>query len=185
MEKKDTTYTSFELMKIFGIKKGSWDYLKRKLNLDDYAEKIKTDKKDKYIYTNEAYKILQENYKEKAVTEITESPKMMLLIQNNENLKLQVEQEKEQTKFWKDLYNEVKKDKENKENQINKLNREIGDIKIDCDRKIRDEQDIKVSAISQIQFETDKKIEEYKNTINTLNFRKRLKFLFKRKFDIE
>ena len=114
-----TTYTSFELMKIFGIKKGSWDYLKKKLNLDEYAERIKTDKKDKYIYTDEAYKILQKNYKEKVQQEVMESPKMMLLVQSNENLKAQIQQQKATLSEYKQIsskfetmYNEEKNKKE-------------------------------------------------------------------------
>ena len=76
----DTKYSSFDLMKIFGIKKGSWFNLKNKLQLDNYAETIIEGNQKKFVYTQEAYNVLKENYNKKAVKEIKENPKMLILI---------------------------------------------------------------------------------------------------------
>ena len=54
-------YTSYELMEIFNIKKGSWYNLKNKFNLDLYAEKIIDNNKTKYLYNEQAYEILKNN----------------------------------------------------------------------------------------------------------------------------
>lgn len=59
MEKK---YTSFELMKIFNIKKGSWYNLKKHLNLDMYSEKIIENNKPKFLYNEQAYELLNDKF---------------------------------------------------------------------------------------------------------------------------
>ena len=46
----ETKYTSFDLMKIFGIKKGSWYNVKNKFNLDLYSEQILDGKQVKFVY---------------------------------------------------------------------------------------------------------------------------------------
>lgn len=61
MENNNYKYTSYELMKIFNIKKGSWYNLKNKFNLDLYAEKIVDNNKTKYFYNEQAFEILKNN----------------------------------------------------------------------------------------------------------------------------
>ena len=61
MENNDNKYTSYELMEIFNIKKGSWYNLKNKFNLDLYAEKIIDNNKTKYLYNEQAFEILKNN----------------------------------------------------------------------------------------------------------------------------
>ena len=50
----ETKYTSFDLMKIFGIKKGSWYNVKNKFNLDLYSEQILDGKQVKFVYNQQA-----------------------------------------------------------------------------------------------------------------------------------
>ena len=61
MENNDNKYTSYELMEMFNIKKGSWYNLKNKFNLDLYAEKIINNNKTKYLYNEQAFEILKNN----------------------------------------------------------------------------------------------------------------------------
>ena len=57
----ETTYTSFDLMKIFGIKKGSWYNVKNKFELDQFSEQIYEGKQIKFVYNQQAYDILKED----------------------------------------------------------------------------------------------------------------------------
>ena len=59
----ETIYTSFDLMKIFGIKKGSWYNIKNKFDLDLYSEQILDGKQVKFVYNQQAYEILKNNYR--------------------------------------------------------------------------------------------------------------------------
>ena len=61
MENNENKYTSYELMEMFNIKKGSWYNLKNKFNLDLYAEKIINNNKTKYLYNEQAFEILKNN----------------------------------------------------------------------------------------------------------------------------
>ena len=85
-------YTSFELMNTFGIKKGSWAYIKEKLELDKYGERVIIGKKEKFLYSQEAFDILKEEYKTKIVKEVQENPKMAGLVERvksfDENMSL-------------------------------------------------------------------------------------------------
>ena len=87
MNTNENTYTSFDFMKIFGIKKGSWNNVKKKYELDQYAKQIVDGKQIKFVYSQKAYEILKENYRKKIVEEIKENPKMFSLVQENETLK--------------------------------------------------------------------------------------------------
>lgn len=58
----ENKYTSFELMEIFNIKKGSWYNLRKKLNLDNYAEKVIDNNKTKFLYNEDAYNILRNKF---------------------------------------------------------------------------------------------------------------------------
>lgn len=55
-------YTSFELMDIFNIKKGSWYNLKKQLKLDDYSEKVVENNKPKFLYNEQAFELLKEKF---------------------------------------------------------------------------------------------------------------------------
>ena len=87
MKENENTYTSFDFMKIFGIKRGSWNNIKNKYNLDQYSERIIEGKQTKFIYSKEAYDVLKQNYQQKVVKEVRENPKMFSLIQENETLR--------------------------------------------------------------------------------------------------
>lgn len=58
----ENKYTSFELMEIFNIKKGSWYNLRKQLNLDNCAEKVIENNKPKFLYSEEAYNILKDKF---------------------------------------------------------------------------------------------------------------------------
>lgn len=58
----ENKYTSFELMEIFNIKKGSWYNLRKQLNLDNYAEKVIENNKPKFLYNEKAYNILRNKF---------------------------------------------------------------------------------------------------------------------------
>lgn len=108
-----TTYTSFDLMKIFGIKKGSWYNVKNKFNLDQFSEQIYEGKQIKFVYNQQAYNILKQNYQKKIVEEVRENPKMFSLIQENETLKATLNEYKQISSKFETMYNEEKAEKEN------------------------------------------------------------------------
>ena len=102
------TYTSFELMKIFNIKKGSWNYIKNKFNLDKFSESVIEDGKTKFIYNERAYDILKDYYSEQVIEEIKENPKILLLAQENTILKNTLEEYKEINIKFENMYLEEK-----------------------------------------------------------------------------
>lgn len=112
MNSNENTYTSFDFMKIFGIKKGSWNNVKKKYELDQYAEQIIEGKQVKFVYSQKAYDILKENYKQKIVEEIKENPKMFSLVQENETLKATLSEYKQISNKFETMYNDEKKNKE-------------------------------------------------------------------------
>lgn len=109
----ETTYTSFDLMKIFGIKKGSWYNVKNKFELDQFSEQIYEGKQIKFVYNQQAYDILKQNYQKKIVEEVRENPKMFSLIQENETLKATLNEYKQISSKFETMYNEEKAEKEN------------------------------------------------------------------------
>lgn len=109
----ENTYTSFDFMKIFGIKKGSWQNIKNKYNLDQYSEKILEGKQTKFVYNQQAYEILKENYQKKLVKEVKENPRMFSLIQENETLKATLEEYKTLNSKFENMYREERNTKEN------------------------------------------------------------------------
>lgn len=109
----ETKYTSFDLMKIFGIKKGSWYNVKNKFELDQFSEKIYEGKQIKFVYNQQAYDILKQNYQKKIVEEVRENPKMFSLIQENETLKATLNEYKQISSKFETMYNEEKEAKEN------------------------------------------------------------------------
>ena len=109
----ETKYTSFDLMKIFGIKKGSWYNVKNKFNLDKYSEQMYEGKQIKFVYNQQAYDILKQNYQKKIVEEVRENPKMFSLIQENETLKATLNEYKQISSKFETMYNEEKAEKEN------------------------------------------------------------------------
>lgn len=109
----ETKYTSFDLMKIFGIKKGSWYNVKNKFELDQFSEQIYEGKQIKFVYNQQAYDILKQNYQKKIVEEVRENPKMFSLIQENETLKATLSEYKQISSKFETMYNEEKAAKEN------------------------------------------------------------------------
>lgn len=109
----ETKYTSFDLMKIFGIKKGSWYNVKNKFELDQYSEQILEGKQVKFVYNQQAYEILKSNYQQKMVQEVKENPKMFSLIQENETLKATLNQYKQISSTFENMYKEERIQKEN------------------------------------------------------------------------
>ena len=109
----ETIYTSFDLMKIFGIKKGSWHNIKNKFNLDLYSEQIVDGKQLKFVYNQQAYEILKNNYQHKMVQEVKENPKMLLLIKENETLKATLSEFKQISSKFETMYNKERIEKEN------------------------------------------------------------------------
>lgn len=112
MERNENTYTSFDFMKIFGIKRGSWNNVKNKYGLDRYSQKIIDGKQAKFVYSQEAYEVLKENYQKKIVKEVKENPKMFSLIQENETLRGTLNEYKQISSKFESMYNEEKAKKE-------------------------------------------------------------------------
>ena len=112
MKENENIYTSFDFMKIFGIKRGSWNNIKNKYNLDQYSEKIIDGKQVKFVYSQEAYNILKQNYQRKIVEEVRENPKMFALIQENETLKATLNEYKQISSKFEVMYNEERTSKE-------------------------------------------------------------------------
>lgn len=100
-------------MKIFGIKKGSWYNIKNKFDLDLYSEQILDGKQVKFVYNQQAYEILKNNYQQKMVQEVKENPKMFSLIQENETLKAALSEYKQISLKFESMYNEERMEKEN------------------------------------------------------------------------
>ena len=113
MEQNETTFTSFDFMKIFGIKRGSWNSVKNKYGLDQYSQKIIDGKQVKFVYSQEAFNILKENYTQKIVEEVKENPKMFALLQENETLKSTLDEYKRISNKFETMYKEEKEKKEN------------------------------------------------------------------------
>ena len=107
-QNNNNTYTSFELMKIFNIKKGSWNYIKNKFDLDKFSQSVIEDGKTKYIYNEQAYNILKDYYSGQVIEEIKENPKMLLLAQENTILKNTLEEYKEINIKFENMYLEEK-----------------------------------------------------------------------------
>lgn len=112
MKENENIYTSFDFMKIFGIKRGSWNNIKNKYNLEQYSEKIIDGKQVKFVYSQEAYNILKQNYQRKVVEEVRENPKMFALIQENETLKATLNEYKQISSKFEVMYNEERTSKE-------------------------------------------------------------------------
>lgn len=145
------TYTSFELMKIFNIKKGSWNYIKNKFNLDKFSESVIEDGKTKFIYNEQAYDILKDYYSGQVIEEIKENPKMLLLAQENTILKNTLEEYKEINIKFENMYLEEK-------------NRNESFIEYNTELKIQ----------NNYLLEENKKIQEELEKIKNRNFFKRL-----------
>ena len=109
----ETIYTSFDLMKIFGIKKGSWYNVKTKFDLDLYSKQILDGKQVKFVYNQQAYEILKNNYQQKMVQEVKANPKMFSLIKENETLKATLSEYKQISLKFESMYNEERMEKEN------------------------------------------------------------------------
>lgn len=112
MNGNENIYTSFDFMKIFGIKRGSWNNIKNKYNLDQYSEKIIDGKQVKFVYSQDAYNILKQNYQKKVIEEVRENPKMFALIQENETLKATLNEYKQISSKFEVMYNEERTNKE-------------------------------------------------------------------------
>lgn len=156
---EDTKYSSFDLMKIFGIKRGSWFNLKNKLQLDNYAETIIEGNQKKFVYTQEAYNVLKENYNKKAVKEIKENPKMLILINENGQLKANIKKYEELSNKFEKLYKETSE--ENK--QLYKRNGSLLKENVDKDKQL---------------YEKDLQLEELKKENEKLKHRNLIKRIF-------
>ncbi len=128
MSYNEYKYSSFDLMNIFGIKKGSWQSVKKKYNLDNYATKIfdTSQNQNKFMYNEQAYNILKDNYNNKIIEEVKENPKMLALISENTTLKATIEEYKNLNTKFELMYNEEKQNKENilKDNITLQINNE-------------------------------------------------------------
>lgn len=141
---EDTKYTSFDLMRIFGIKKGSWYNIKNKFELDKYSQEIIEGKQKKFVYTQEAYDLLKENYTKKAVKEIKENPKMLILINENETLKANIKKYEELSNKFEKMYN--KAIEENK--QLYKRNGSLLKEGVEKDKQLN-EKDLELEKVKE------------------------------------
>lgn len=115
---ENNSYTSFDLMKIFNIKRGSWTSIKNKFDLDNYGQKVIIGKKEKFLYSQDAYNILAENFdnnfRQNIQEEMKDNPKMLLLVQQNNILSKTIEEYKDLNKTFQNLYfQEKQKNEEN------------------------------------------------------------------------
>lgn len=153
---EDTKYTSFDLMRIFNIKKGSWYNIKNKFELDKFGTEIVDGKQRKFVYTQEAYDLLKENYTKKAVKEIKENPKMLILIEKNKTLEASIKKYEELSNTFKKMYDE--KDEENK--QLYKKNGSLLKESVDKEKEL---------------YEKNMQLEELKKEIEKLKHRNLIK----------
>ncbi len=108
----ENTYTSFDLMKTF------LDFLLLLLlsSFDNFVliyHMLVDYKQIKFVYNQQAYDILKQNYQKKIVEEVRENPKMFSLIQENETLKATLSEYKQISSKFETMYNEEKAEKEN------------------------------------------------------------------------
>ena len=117
-------YSSEELMKIFNIKKGSWDKIKKKYHLNSYAIKD-----GKYFYYNsDAYNLLKEHIiidntstEDKKENNFNKNT-MLMSLQYNKLLEKQVLELQEQNNIFKNYYeSEKQKNEQLFENNTNLL----------------------------------------------------------------
>lgn len=114
MEYNENTYSSFDLMKIFGIKKGSWQSVKKKFDLDNYGERTFDVRQNqyKYVYSQKAYDVLKDNYQQKVNEEVKENPRMLALITENNTLRATIEEYKNLNLKFEEMYKEEKEKRE-------------------------------------------------------------------------
>lgn len=109
-------YTSFDFMKIFNIKKGSWNKLKNKLDLDRYGDQRCENNKTKIMYNEDAFNILKEHFNNKKAdevqNEIKDNPQMLLLIQQNNILSKTAEEYRNSKEEFRKLF-ESEREKNN------------------------------------------------------------------------
>lgn len=109
---EDKKYTSFELMEAFGIKKGSWFYVRNKYELDKYSEEVIENNKSKFIYSQKAFDILYEDYKIKLENQVKENPQMISLAIQVDSLTKTNKELKELKEEFKRMYESEKLEKE-------------------------------------------------------------------------
>lgn len=124
-------YTSFDLMKIFNISRGSWSSIKNKLKLNDYAIKSFEGKKEKFIYNEQAFKILNDYFKLKNSNNTDLQHLALIKLQAKE-----IEDLKILNSTFQNYYEKEKQEKEDLlilnsdlNNTINNLNLEIEKLK--------------------------------------------------------
>ena len=101
-------YTSFDFMKIFNIKKGSWNKIKNKVGLDSYGNYSIENNKKKILYSQDAFNILSDYFhnkdktkplKNKNTSNEINSQLVLLAQQNNILIKTIVEYKKSKDEF--------------------------------------------------------------------------------------
>lgn len=101
-------YTSFDFMKIFNIKKGSWNKIKNKLGLDSYGNYSIENNKKKILYSQDAFNILSDYFhnkdkikplKNKNTSNEINSQLVLLAQQNNILIKTIEEYKKSKDEF--------------------------------------------------------------------------------------
>lgn len=98
-------YSSFDFMKIFKIKRGSWHNLKSRFNLDEFSISVIENNKSKKLYNEKAFEILKNHFGNQVVEEMKENPKMLLLVQENSILKNSLLEYKEISSKFENMYN--------------------------------------------------------------------------------
>lgn len=101
-------YTSFDFMKIFNIKKGSWNKIKNNLGLDSYGNYSIENNKKKILYSQDAFNILSDYFhnkdkikplKNKNTSNEINSQLVLLAQQNNILIKTIEEYKKSKDEF--------------------------------------------------------------------------------------
>lgn len=105
-------YTSFDFMKIFNIKKGSWNKIKNKLGLDSYGNYSIENNKKKILYSQDAFNILSDYFHNKDKTKPLKNKntsneinsQLVLLAQQNNILIKTIEEYKKSKDEFKILF---------------------------------------------------------------------------------
>lgn len=122
-ETNEYKYSSFDLMKEFSIQKGSWYNIKTKYKLDRFSIKVLEGKITKFLYSEDAFKILEKerNKKMQADLEKTMTPQNRFLIQQNYILKNQLQKYEDILKSYENRFTALEEQREEDISKIEKL----------------------------------------------------------------
>ena len=165
-------YTSFDLMKIFNIKRGSWYYLSKKLKLDNYCTFYNSSNNFvKKVYNEDAFNILQEYFKTESLKEsikyTSDDKNYLVILQQNAILSKNYEDLKAVSSKFQELYLSEKQKTETNILAINNLQNLNNDLQIENTNLKNQNSDLEIENQKlQLELENIKKRGFFKRLLN-------------------